>query len=130
MAKSNHQSAVRGILTGQSLNTPDDDIFSGPLHEKMPDVCITILETGGPSALDRFGDATASIQMPHIQVMVRNDDYTAGKSDADDIWALLHDNTPSGYSRTTMLQSTPIYLGSDDDFQHRWAVNIEMFIDE
>ena len=129
MAKSNHQTTVQNILQGQGLNVADSDIYAGPLHEKMGDACITIVESGGPGALNRMG-STESIQQPHVQVTIRNSDYTDGKSDADDVWALLQDSNPSGYSRSTMLQSSPNPLGKDSEGRHKWSVNVRLFIDE
>lgn len=127
--KQDHPANVRSLLVGQGLNIPDSRIYAGPLHEEMEDDCITMVETGGPSADDAFGTREA-IQHPRLQIMVRHDDKVQGKSDADDVWQLLHDNEPSGYSRTTMLQSGPIHADVDDESRHYWTVNIEMFISE
>jgi len=54
----------------------------------------------------------------------------AGKSDARDVWQLVHDTEPTDYSRTDMLQSNPLYIGTDDDGRHRWTINAELFICE
>jgi hypothetical protein len=129
MAKRDHTDTVRDVLTGQGLNTPDGQIYASPLHEGMEDDIVWMVQTGGPAPQDQFGN-TESIQHPTIQVRVRNDDVPTGKSDADDIWQLLHDTTPAGYSRTNMVQSGPIYLGADGDGRHDWSINAELFISE
>lgn len=127
--KRDHKATLQGVLQGQGLNVPDSEIYAGPLNTAAGDACIWIVQTGGTAPLDRFGSLEA-IQTPRLQINVRNTDVTDGTSDADDVWAIAHDAEPSDYSRTSMLQSAPIYLGQDEDFRHRWSINIEMFISE
>lgn len=131
MAKRDHTSEVRGRLTGQSLNTPDAEIYAGGFHEKAADQAIAIYETGGPVPDDMMG-TTDSIQYPRIQVSVRAPagKKDQGKSDADDVWRLLHDWSPSAYSRPQMLGSGVNFLGPDDDGRLKWSINLELFIDE
>lgn len=130
MAKSDHTEAVRGVLTGQGLNIGDSNIYDGPFHENAPENAIAITESGGVRPANEFGSTTA-IQRPQVQVTIRHDDKTKAKSDADDVWRLLQDNTPSGgYSRSDMLQSSPLGPIIDDDGRYKYTVNVELFIYE
>lgn len=130
MSKRNHQSTIQGVLRSQGLNTPDGAIYAGAMHERMEDDCIAIVETGGPQPGDMMG-TTESIQKPHVQVLVRADDKTQGKSDADDVWRIVHDwDGGTDYSRATMLQPTPLGPDVDDDGRYRWSINAELFISE
>lgn len=129
MAKRNHLTTVRQLLEGQGLNTPDSQIFEGPAHEDMSDERIIMMETGGEEPGNEFG-STRSIQKPRVQVRVQSKNYKTGKADADQVWQILQDNKGSAYSRTQMLQSSPLYLGVDDDGRHDWSINAELFIYE
>lgn len=132
MAIRNHLPAVAALIRGQGLNVPDSDIYEGPKDAKMPDTCIFMQPAGGPEPEDHFG-TNESVQEPVIQVRVRvtPDAYLDGVSDAHDIWQILHDERPSSdYSSSTMRQSSPLYLGQDDDGRHEWSINVQLFICE
>jgi len=124
-----HKATVQGILQGQGLTIPDGEIYAGPLNTAAADTCIWMVAGAGTAPDDSFGTLEA-IQYPRLQVNIRHTDVSDGESDARTVWELLHDTEPADYSRTTMLQSTPLYVGQDDDYRHRWSVNIEMFICE
>ena len=127
--KRDHTATVQSVLQGQGLNVPDAQIYAGELNDGMEDTCIAIAETGGLGAGEQL-DRSKAIQRPTVQVMVRNTDKTQCKSDADDVWRILHDNTPSGYSPADMLQSSPIKAGKDNDGRHMYSVNVRLFIYE
>jgi len=128
--KRDHTATLQGVLRGEGLNIADEDIYAGPLHERMADACIFMVETGGPAAQDTFGPGGPAIQTPTIQVRVRHDDKAAGKSDADDVWALMHDMDEPDYSPPTMRNSGPQFIGVDGDGRYEWAINIELYITE
>lgn len=131
MSKRDHTSTIQGLLTGQGLNVPDSQIYAGSLNAQMEDVCIAISETGGPGPDDMMG-TTESVQHPQVQVVVRNRDKTDGKSDADDVWEILHDWDGGTYYQNNerMLQSSALGPTFDDDGRRRWSINVELFISE
>jgi len=128
--KRNHLPNIRGLLTGQGLSIPDDEIYAGPLHEGMADDCISMVEQGGSPPDDSFGAGGEAIQYPSVQVRVRHTNYTDGKSDVDDCWALLHDMDLADYAPPRMRGSGPIYLRPDEDARHEWTINMILFIAE
>ena len=128
--KTDHLPNVQGLLTGQGLNVPDAQIYSGPIHEEMDHNCIAMVETGGSPPDDQY-DGSESIQYPEIQIRIRHRDRTKGKSDADDVWELVHDARPtSSYGKSNAIGSGPAFLGVDDDGRYEWSVNVELYISE
>lgn len=131
MAKRDHTTTIQGVLRGSGLTVPDDQIYAGMVHEGMPDICITMSETGGPGATGMMG-TTESVQHPTVQVRVRHTDKTDGKSDADDVWEILQnwEPGPDYQNNEKMLQSTALPMGQDDGGRYEWAINVELFISE
>jgi len=130
--KRDHTATLQGVLRGEGLAIPDDDIYSQPLHEKMPATCIFMVPTGGPPAQDTFGPGGEAIQTPTVQVRVRHEDNVGGegKEVADDVWALIHDMDEPDYSPPTMRNSGPQFIGVDGDGRYEWAINVELYITE
>lgn len=128
--KSNHLTALRGLLVGQGLNTPDDEIYASPVNKTSEPLCVYMTPAGGPRALNTFGVGGEAIQQPRIQVMVRGRDFAEVQDDANQIWSILHSNVPSGYSQTEMLQSEPLYLQQDADGRHMMSVNVQLYVYE
>jgi len=129
MAVRDHTDTVRDVLTGQGLGVPDSEIYAAPLDPDFADASIWIVQTPGTAPDDAFG-TLESIQYPRVQVNVRNPSVPDGKADAREVWRLVHDTEPTDYSRASMMQSSPLYIGTDDDGRHRWTINAELFICE
>lgn len=125
----NHLATVRSEIVSQGLNTPDDEIYSGPLHEEMDDQCISMMFTGGPQA-DSFFEDDETIQRPNVQIRLRGTNYDEIESDARDIWGLMQNNQPADYLKIYCLQSGPLYTGTDEDGRHVITINIELWIVE
>lgn len=129
--KSDHLSELESLLTGQGLNTPDAEIYGGPLQEQgMADQCITMREQSSSSPDDHFGIGGKAIQHPSVQVMVRGSDRTQAKSDANGVWEILQNADISGYGPTRMPQSGPIYIDTDEDHREKYSVNVELWVYE
>jgi len=129
-SKRNHKQTLRSELTGQGLNIPDSQIYAGRPNEGMENNAIFMVADPSLSPGDSFGAGGEAIQRPSISVRVRHEEQDKGKSDADDVWQLLHDMNPADYSPPTMEQSGPIDGSRDDDGRFVWSVNVELFICE
>lgn len=66
-----------------------------------------------------------------VQIVIRYgvDDFRLGKELGRNIWALLQRASLSGYTgyvSCTLRESEPLYLGPDDNDNHRWLLTVNL----
>lgn len=137
MALSNYEEDVVDALAAGGIGlTKGTNLFAGPLRsasENFPQKVVTCMLNGGPSPLN-YCDGTAANQLryPVVQILIRSDPhgYEAGRNLVEQVYETLHDTPPAGYIGARFLSSGPGYIGSEDNGNHVWSLNLQMWINE
>lgn len=123
------QADLVAYLDALIAETAGTDLFEGPMPE-FPDSCIAVTHYGGEAALDRVMGPSLNppgVEVPHVQVMVRNPVMATAKARADAVHALLDgfNGTLSGrtYFNVESLDGEPFSLAQDQSFRWRWVAN-------
>lgn len=72
------------------------------------------------------GNAGANLRVPSVIIRVRSTrhDYSSGSVLKEEIYSALERAVPSDTIGITPSQSSPIYLGEDEEGHHEWSINI------
>lgn len=123
------QADIVSYLDPLIAETAGTDLFEGPMPES-PDNAIAITHYGGEPAEDRVMSASLTapgIEVPHVQVMVRNTAMATAQTRAAAVHALLDGffGTISGrnYYNVESLDGEPFCLGQDANQRWRWVSN-------
>jgi len=90
----------------------------------IPDLCIFVVQTGGPGLESWCGEAGNSGHRPSCQVVIRGNPraHTAGAAVAELVKDAVHQMSLSGY--VDVVVTTDIsFIGMDDRERPRWTVN-------
>lgn len=130
MTALNAASAVATAMQAAGLGTVGVDIFIGqerPSGDGFPVAAYFVLSTGGPPPDDFLGDSQRrGVKHHRVQVIVRGvpGDLSAGLSAAISAHAALHHATVTGAIRCAAQQSEPVFIGTNDQEQLRWSINL------
>lgn len=114
-------------VTSPVLTTPGN-LFVGPVRPGPNGLAVFVLASGGPPPDDQVGMTTARYY-GQAQVRVRSvpEEYQDGAQLARDCHDVCHQAVVTGYHDVRCLESTPNYLGQDDDKRHEWSFTVEMW---
>lgn len=127
------EDAIKKLL--DSVASPADladgyNLFLGP--EQAPEsgterAAVFILDTGNGDSY-RFGGTSTDYRTYSVQVVVRAShyDYAGGQSLAQACWDALNHAAIAEWIYCLPQQSGPVYVGEDDQRQHRWSLNFSL----
>lgn len=126
------ESAVRGYLAANTSLVAGTDLFDGPVRpvrDGVPASAVFVLATGGSRPEPYIGTSGVEVFDHAVQIRVRyldSSNYSTGKALARTIRDTMQSaGTISGIFDVRVLDSSPIYLGLDDDGNaHEWSVNL------
>ena len=112
-------------LQNNGLGTIGVDLFVSQVAPDPEDAIFVVPPYGGLPAQRVLGGAT-EIRFPTVQVRVRRTSYATGYTAAKNAYAALQGANISGYMSCEVLQSEPIYLGTDENGWHSWSLNVRL----
>lgn len=125
---------VRTYLLAASGYSP---IYLGGVRKAgngVPHNAIFVRETPGYMPNEFMdGGVSKTYRFSEVQIRVRSDKngYLTGKAIADDVWIKMQkvssasiSTGSTSYVRVFNLQSSPLYLGEEDDETSGWTLNI------
>ena len=128
---------VAAVLQTGGVGTIATNIFVGTLPD-TPDDCVAVVETGGiapdhtmgagPATI--IGAATAAVERPRFQILVRDTSYAKARVVSQQSHNLLDglvDRTINSvlYHRIEAVQS-PIDIGRDDNDRQMFSLNFDV----
>lgn len=101
--------AVGAYLAANGHGTVGVDLFYGR-RQATPDLCRTVYEYEGEPPVEVMGVAGTSIDIPHIQIVVRagHDDYPIARDEAQAIRDLLAAVTGQTLSGINVMRIRPL----------------------
>ncbi len=126
---------IATYLDAQTALTLGTDLFIGPRRAADTFISNTsafVLETGGDPPDGYLGTDVKWIENVSLNVQVRatKNDYQTGKALANTIWEALNFATITAakdsiaYMDVFCDQARPIYLGTTNNDEHLWSVNV------
>lgn len=100
-----------------------------PVSNVVPAECVFVTGTDGLPA-DRFFAQQDEVRHPTIQIRIRSPDYNSGYELARRIYDVCQSSRPVGIKDVACRQSEPMYLGQDNNKNHDWSLNFDLFYQE
>ena len=125
------ESAVRQHINAETTWVEGTNLFSGPVRpvrEGVPVNAVFVLSTGGAQPEPYIGDPREVFEHA-VQIRVRyadSDNYSTGAAAARSLRDVMQSaGTISGLFDVRVINSSPTYLGLDDDSNaHEWSINL------
>ena len=122
-------------IDSQNIGTFDETGTSGNIFistiPPLPDECICIFPTGGPT-----GDAKLNYDNPNIQIWIRGTQHPlTGLEKANQVYKALQGFNGQAFASgghyivdCLGIQSYPIHIGKDDNERHEYSLNFSLEI--
>ena len=123
---------VNAIDTALATLTLGTDLFRGVMRAVgpgSPNEAVAVLATGGPQPLAYLDGTAIERYFSALQIRIRSIErsFRTGQALARSVRDVAHHASIAGYIDTRVLESEPLYLGSDDEGNHEWSINVEMW---
>jgi len=119
---------VANYLENQGIGTVGTNVFVGaikPVSQFVPVNSIFVLSTGGYPP-QRVFQTTTELRRPSVQVRIRWNGYEAGLAKAEAVYNALESASIPGYLDVVADQSSPIFLGFDENNNYEWSLNFTL----
>jgi hypothetical protein len=128
-----HAATVRTRLISQVADLSSSNCFTGGVRDnsQIPDRAVFIASAGGPEP-DHMLGSSGDIKTPRITIRVRgrkgqrNETYTL----ADQCYDAVNRWIPAGYISVVCDQSSPNFIGQDDNERYEYTINLKARINE
>lgn len=126
--------ALAQRLTTASIATQGVNLFAG-LMPDGPDLCVSLYEYAGLEPLEVMRSASATLERPRVQVMVRaaRDDYAAGRVLTASVRDNLTNITDTTISGTRFLRVASIssinQIGRDEKDRVLFTLSLEAVVE-
>jgi len=125
---------LNGTTWASSTLATNTNLFRGqvrPVSPGIPDECVFVLATGGPTNAPYLGTGK-DYRDKAVQVRVRGaiDDFDGAETLALAVHARLHRHVPTGWVDFLVNEPQPIWIGFDDDRHPEFSLNIRARVSE
>lgn len=120
------------LIDGAGVASLGGNLFVGlvrPVSDVIPAEAVFVMGTDGLPA-DRFFAQADEVRYPTVQIRIRSPDYESGYKLARDVYNVCQSSLPVGFKDVVARQSEPIYLAQDENKNHGWSLNFDLFYQE